>query len=452
MGVIATLSEEVTEVEPGDSASCTVKLYNDGTVVDTFLLDVLGDAKEWASVVPDEVSVFPGEVATVEVVFEPPREAGVKHGRVGYALRAMSQEDTEHSAIVEGAVDITGYHEVGAELIARTLRGSRSARGRLAVDNLGNAPVTLRLTGADEDGKLRFQFSRPSVTVDGGTTRVVPYRLRPRSRFLRGEDRTHLYRIQLSGNGVREEVAGSMVQSAMLPPWAPRALMLAAGATAVALVLVPTYLAPKATSQLLGKTVSDSTDTKNDPTPGATGSADGEKKNGEQEKKDNGAAPSGNATNGATSGATSGARNSSGGGDGSKNSDQNNESGAKVPPPVLGDVSSTSFRLEANARPAKAGSFALKEHTPVPQGQTLTISDLHIENIANDSGTVQLRRDGEVIRTFDLKDPKKEWHWVEPVTFTEGQKVTLAVNCTNGNNKNCTPAFSLSGRTYTVAQ
>ncbi|MFD7084621.1 hypothetical protein [Streptomyces sp. NPDC059918] len=444
MGVIATLSEKVTEVEPGDSATCTVKLYNDGTVVDTFLLDVLGDAKEWASVFPDEVSVFPGEVTTVEIVFEPPREAGVKHGKVGYALRAMSQEDTEHSATVEGAVDITGYHEVGAELIARTLRGSRSARGRLAVDNLGNAPVTLRLTGADEDGKLRFHFSRPSVTVDGGTTRVVPYRLRPRSRFLRGEDRTHLYRIQLSGSGVQEEAAGSMVQSAMLPPWAPRALMLAAGATAVALVLVPTYLAPKATSQLFGKTVSDSADTKTGPTPGATGNADGEKK-GEQEKKDGGASPSGSPTGGATKGA----QNGSGGAGGSQ---QDNGSAVKAPAPVLGDVSSTSFRLEANAKPAKAGSFALKEHTPVPQGQTLTISDLHIENIANDSGTAQLRRDGEVIRTFDLKDPKKEWHWVEPVTFTEGQKVTLAVNCTNGNNKNCTPAFAFSGRTYTVAQ
>ncbi|MET8756062.1 hypothetical protein ABZW32_39120 [Streptomyces sp. NPDC004667] len=465
MGVIATLSDEVTEVEPGGSASCTVKLLNDGAVVDTFFLDVLGDAKEWSKLTSPEVSVFPGEVATVDIVFAPPREASVRQGRIGFALRVMSQEDTDHSSIVEGTVSVGGYQQVETELISRTLRGSRSARGRIALDNLGNAPVTLRLTGTDDDGKLRFRFPDPSVTVQGGTTRIVSYRLKPRSRFLRGEARTHLYRIQAKGNGSTSEAAGSLVQPAMLAPWAPKALMLAAGAAAVALVVVPTYLVPKTTSLLEGKNVADSQDKKADPAD-PDPPADAGDKGGDAASKKSGddaggtAGSGGSGQGGAANGGQGGSGGSGGSGAGSAGGGSGSGTGGggsdtkkpELPAAVLADVTGTSFRLEANSKPGKAGTYTLKEHAPVASGKNLAISDLHIENLADDKGKVQLRRDGELLREFDLKDAKKEWHWVEPILFTEGQKVVIAVNCANTNGANCTPAFSFSGRTYTLAR
>ncbi|MFJ7209258.1 hypothetical protein ACIQWR_37710 [Streptomyces sp. NPDC098789] len=461
MGVIATLSDEVTEVEPGGSATCTVKLFNDGTVVDTFLLDVLGDTKEWAETTSSEVSVFPGEVATVDIVFTPPRDAGVRPGRTGFALRVMSQEDTDHSAVVEGTVSVAGFQEIETELISRTLRGSRGARGRLALDNLGNAPVTLRLTGADDDGKLRFTFPQLPVTVEGGTTRIVAYRLKPRTRFLRGEPRTHLYRIQVKGSGTKSETAGSLVQTAMLAPWAPKALMLAAGAAAVALVVMPTYLVPKTSSLLFGKNVADSQDRKadpQDPAPSATAAAgSGSGDDGKAKAAADGKAagtPGGSGASGGSGQAGAGdgeQTGSTGSGSGSATgSGSASGGGAKPPVPVLADVAGTSFRLQANSEPRKTGTYSLKEHDPVAKGQTLAVSDLHIENLADDTGTVQLRRNGEVLREFSLKDAKKEWHWVEPLTFTEGQKVVLAVSCGNTDKKNCTPAFSFSGRTYTL--
>ncbi|WP_185921895.1 hypothetical protein [Streptomyces sp. WAC06614] len=446
MGVVATLSEDVTEVEPGESASCTVKLFNDGTVVDSIHLDVLGDAKDWAKVSTSEVRVFPGEVETVEIVFSPPRKAGAPRGRTGYALRAMSQEDTERSAIVEGVVEVGAYHEVETELISRTLRGSRSARGRIAVDNLGNAPVTLRLTGADDDGKLRFRFPRTPVTVEGGTTRVVSYRLVPRSRFLRGEQRTHVYRIQAKGEGVRTEAAGSLVQPAMLAPWAPKALLLAAGAAAVAFFLVPTLLTPTRDT-MLKEDVASSQDKKSDPSkssgpsnsPAATGK-------GKEEK---------NAKDGAGGGTGKGKEEAKGGtgqvapGVSVAPGKTNPDGTQQEPPPALSDdVKPAAFNLTANTAPD--GKYAVTAGDPVAKSQVLTVSDLNIVNAADDSGTLQLRRDNEVLREFDLKDAKKDWHWTEPLTFTENQKVTIAVSCSNAKGKNCTPAVAFTGRTYSM--
>ncbi|MFF4369373.1 hypothetical protein [Streptomyces sp. NPDC001594] len=451
MGVVATLGEEVTEVEPGGSATCSVKLFNDGTVVDSFHLDVLGDAKDWAKVSTPEVRIFPGEVETVEIEFSPPRKAEVKQGRTGYALRVMSQEDTDRSAIVEGFVEVAGYQEVELELLHRTLRGSRSARGRVAVDNLGNSPVTVRLTGADDDGKLRFRFP-PPVTVAGGTTRVVSYRLVPRDRFLRGENRTHVYRIQAKGGGEKSEAAGSLVQPAMLAPWMPKALLLAVGAAIVAFLLLPTFFKAD-TDSWLGKFTATGSEKEADPpaaSPSGSGSPDPEDKDKGKGGKGDGDAGKGGA--GGQKGqdpAKGGGGGPSGGPSGGGGAPGNQPGGTEPDAPLaLADGASRQLRLEANSKPGGPGHFTAKDSDPVPKGNLLTFSDLKIDNPKDDNGTIELRRDNEVLYAFSLRDAKKEWHWTQPLTFTEGQKIVLAVNCTNGAGKNCTPAVELSGRDY----
>ncbi|MFF3159374.1 hypothetical protein [Streptomyces sp. NPDC057910] len=452
MGVVASLGEQTTEVEPGDSASCAVKLVNDGLVVDRFHLDVLGEAKDWAKVTPAEVRVFPGEVATADIVFSPPRKADIRPGRTGYALRVMSQEDTDRSTVIEGTVQVGGYHQVETELLSRALRGSRSARGRLAVDNLGNASVTVRLTGRDDEGKLRFRFPQPTVTVDGGTTRVVPYRLRPRSGFLRGEARTYVYRIQAKGDGFTSEAAGSLVQPCLMAPWLPKALMLSAAVAAVALVVFPTYFRPEVTS-LLGKNVAEvqsdgakgpapSTTMTSSPTGSDTSGKQSDGTAGQGQLENDGGAKGKGAGNGAV---PSGSKASSGAaakGPGGKD--------LKASPPTLADVTSTNLRLEADSKPQKLGTYSIGANKAVPKGQILALSDLLIENLADDKGSIQLRRDDEVLYEFSLKDSKKEWHWTEPLTFSEGQKIVLAVNCTN-TTKNCALAAAFSGRIFTLA-
>ncbi|MEU1011011.1 hypothetical protein [Streptomyces sp. NPDC005890] len=134
------------------------------------------------TVSPQTVSVFPGDDAMIEVSFAPPRSAKTVQGETSFAVRVMYREDTEGSTVEEGTVRGGGFSSLVAELVPRTARGSRSARTKLAVDSPGNAPVTVQFSGMDEEGELRFGFGTRMLTVEGGTTRYVPLKLRPRRR------------------------------------------------------------------------------------------------------------------------------------------------------------------------------------------------------------------------------------------------------------------------------
>ncbi|MFJ9605766.1 hypothetical protein ACIRS1_05335 [Kitasatospora sp. NPDC101176] len=457
MGVIATLERPVVEVAPGESADCEVRLYNDGTVVDTFVLDVLGDARDWVTVSPQEVSAFPGDVATAKLTFAPPRSADVAEGVIGYALRAMSQEDTEHSAIEEGSVRVGGFQEVETELVPRTIRGSRAARGRIAIDNLGNSPVPVRLSGTDEDGLLRFRFKPSTVTVDGGTTRMVPYRLRPKTRFLRGQPRTHVYRVVVTAAGKRTETTGSLVQPPMLPHWAPKALLLAAAAAVVTLVISPTFFKPQADSQV---TSAQSSQTPSPGTSPGSGASDGAT---QPPSGDQGATTSPSNGTGGSPGTTPSPSGSGAPSQGttkpatgtSPSTSPGNGTGSGTNQGTSGDqpveTHQADLRLGGKAKPAKAGVYTRFDHT-VPDGNVLEISDLVLENPANDSGTLQLLRGDQLLRSFDLKDPQREWHWLNPRRFAAGEKLVIAINCTNTGGKECTTVAALSGHSYGPGQ
>ena len=60
MGASVTLVTPAVSVEPGGTVTVAVKVRNTGTVVDEFVLDVLGDAAGWATVAPPAVNLFPG--------------------------------------------------------------------------------------------------------------------------------------------------------------------------------------------------------------------------------------------------------------------------------------------------------------------------------------------------------------------------------------------------------
>lgn len=59
MGATAVLSSPSLAVEAGAEARCEAKVRNNGTVVDQFSFEVLGDAAAWSTVEPASLSLFP---------------------------------------------------------------------------------------------------------------------------------------------------------------------------------------------------------------------------------------------------------------------------------------------------------------------------------------------------------------------------------------------------------
>ena len=126
MGASVTLVTPAVAVEPGQTISIDIRVRNTGTVVDEFVLDVLGDAAGWAVVEPDSISLFPGAEGTAKAVCSPPRVASTPAGIVPFGLRARSREDPAGSAVEEGSVEVGAFQSPFAELVPRTSRGSGS--------------------------------------------------------------------------------------------------------------------------------------------------------------------------------------------------------------------------------------------------------------------------------------------------------------------------------------
>jgi hypothetical protein len=225
-------------VEPGQVVSVEVKVRNTGTVVDEFVLEVLGDSAGWAAVEPGSLSLFPGAEGLAKAVFSPPRAATTPAGHIPFGLRARSREDPAGSAVEEGSVDIGAFQEPYAELVPRTSRGSSSGSHDLAVDNRGNARLSAELEATDADRQLTFDVKPPAVVVEPGMAAFAKIRVSPAKRFWRGQPKTRPFQLYVKPEGgLPIMLDGTLLQEAVLPPWFLKALLAIVGLL-VALVLI----------------------------------------------------------------------------------------------------------------------------------------------------------------------------------------------------------------------
>ncbi|WP_405497630.1 hypothetical protein [Streptomyces sp. NBC_00096] len=458
MGVIASLDERVVTVEAGESITCPVRLHNNGRTVDTFTLDVLGDVAEWTVVEPETVNVFPGDDAVVMVTFAPPRSAEIPCGKKAFALRIMAQEDTEGSVIEEGTVEVGGFSEVAAELVPRTVRGARTARTKLAVDNLGNGPVTVQFTGKDESGAVDFRFKPVQTVVAGGTTQLIPLRMRMKRRFLTGQPKTFPIEIGLTASdGTKIETAGMVVQPALLPRWLPKALTFCVAGVVLLAVLGPSVLDAEPTSKAItGEELSDPPGGQSPPPPGASQSPgpgsspsnppEGDDAKGEGVgKKGAGQASPVSGDDGGTNGASGKGSQSSGGtkDGGSTNKGSTNGSSANDGPTGSGssggdpETTTENIRLQGQAT-SESAAFMTRKRVVLP-GQTITAQEVILDNPTGSAGTLEIRRNSTVLLREDLATLTHKRHvFSGGEKFKSGDSIVVAVQCRSAS-VSCTP-------------
>src|SRR5699024_10588184 len=148
MSTMARLEETSIRLTAGTTETVPLLIRNDSEIVEGYRFEVLGVPQEWTSVEPVEITgLYPGAQTTAAVTFAPPASAQVPAGRFDFGIRVIPTENPENVVVPEGMVEVLPYLQTTAELIPRTSHGRRGARHRLAVDNRGNAPVTVQLTG-----------------------------------------------------------------------------------------------------------------------------------------------------------------------------------------------------------------------------------------------------------------------------------------------------------------
>ncbi|GAA1304720.1 hypothetical protein [Saccharothrix xinjiangensis] len=435
MGATATLSATGLAVVPGEEVTCTVVVRNTGDLVDEFTVDVVGDAADWAAVEPGSVNLVPRATASVVVRFAPARTAGAV-GAVPFGIRVTSREDPYGSVVEEGSIEVGEFTDLSAELVPAKVEAGVRGRFELAIDNVGNSPVAVRLHPADPDGELEFRLDRHDLVLPPGTAAFVRLVAKPRNTFLRGPSQPRPFRVEVvPSSGPRLTAAGTLVQRQLLPRWLLPALA-ALLALAVALVaLWFTVLRPAVKSAARDAAVEHADEVRAVAEQAQAGAEQARdeaaraRTNSEAAMREVGLDPS------APPGSPPTAR----------------------PGAAAAEGRPVDFRVATDAR-VTADTDQFTDFTSAPPADgALLISDVVLQNPRGDTGTIRVLREaadgtrGVLLEVGLANFRDLDRHYVEPIQFREGEKVVVQVSCQNAAEKgDCTPSVSFSGRAVDV--
>ena len=171
------VSEHTIEVAAGQAARAKVTVQNVGTVVQTYDLTVLGPARHWISMLPAEISLFPGESGSAIAVIKPPKSSALLAGRYEIGVRATSKVLWTEQATVEFGVVLLPYHLFKASLSRTSLDIKRPASTYLSLTNEGNSAVTFMVSMSDPDGRLTVNLDNDKPTLGPGETAWINARV-----------------------------------------------------------------------------------------------------------------------------------------------------------------------------------------------------------------------------------------------------------------------------------
>ncbi|MEV0037331.1 hypothetical protein [Streptomyces sp. NPDC050804] len=444
MSVTASLDAATVTAEPGGATDVPLQILNSGSTVEEYRFEVVGACAAWSTVEPPTLSLYPGASGTVALRLSPPRDPSVPAGETPFGVRVLPTSEPGEAVVPEGRVTVAPFTEVTAELVPRGSVGARRGRHQLAVDNRGNAPVTVQLSARTGSERARVDFAATELVIPAGHADFGKLRVRPAKRIWRGTPVTHPFQAFVAPRvtdgrqdgrqdgrpdgrpdgqrDVRQETRplfeplvldGSYEQQAILPRWLPRALILAA---VVILALVGLWYgllrpAVKSTAReaVTPEVVASAAQRTPSPDAGAADGGTGAANGGSTAGADGGASGEGQQS---SSGAGAGAGANAGSGAGSAQ-------GAGAP---------TSARVEV--RDAVGGGTSRGSAYQVPAGSTFELTDIVVQNPQGDAGTLVVSsQDAPVLRLALENFRDTDYHFVTPILVPAGGEIAMTVDC-----------------------
>lgn len=398
MTTTATLDPTPVMLDPGGAAAVPLQIYNNGELVEGYHLEVVGPAKGWASVEPEDVSLYPGASTTATVMFFPPRSAAVPAGELRFGVRIVPTEHPEETVVPEGSVEVLPFMETTAELVPRTSHGRRGAKVRVAIDNRGNQPVTVALRGADQADALQFGVKPAVSTVGAGNAAFTDLRVEPVRSMWRGQPRTLPFTATVEPrDGTPVTLDGTFVQEPLIPSWLPKLLLALLALLAALLALWFLVLR------------------------GAVESAAQEAVQEEVAAAEEQAAAAEQAAEQAQAAAGGAEQSAQVAGDAAVKADEI-VGGTLVPPTEV----PTSGRLEVETGPGSTDSDTFT----VPEGQTVELTDLVLSNPQGDFGRVRLEMGDQVILDSALENFRDlDYHFISPIVGQAGDELVMTLQC-----------------------
>ncbi|TQK44169.1 hypothetical protein FBY35_5657 [Streptomyces sp. SLBN-118] len=400
MTASASLDMTDISIEPGSEVTVLLQVRNTSDIVEAYSFDVLGEAADWMDVEPASVSLYPGNSTTATVKLHPPRSWDVPAGEVPFGVRVQPAEFPQNAVIPEGVVRIEPFHDTSAELLPQTSHGRWAARHQLAVDNRGNVPVILTLTGADPAERLRLAFRPATVAVEPGHAAFVSASVRPNRLLWRGEPLVHPFQLALSQEDAAPVVVdGTYLQKPLLPKWIFKVLLIL---LALLLVLAAIWFG------LLKPTVKAAAREAVAADPVVLAAREEAAAAREQA---------------AAADDKAGQAMGKGGGKGGKGGGQGQSKDSLSP------VKRVPFSLRLPVSASAADGTDTEGYT-VPKGKTLQLTDMVLENPQGDAGTLVVARGGEPLLKLALENFRdQDHHWVTPIHVPGESDMSITITC-----------------------
>ncbi|GGZ72914.1 hypothetical protein GCM10010371_36080 [Streptomyces subrutilus] len=221
MTMWTTLDPAAVAVDPGGRATARLRVRNTGDTVEEYRLSIVGAPAGWARIEPDTLRLYPGSEGAAEIAFEPPRSPDAPAGPAPYGVLVEPREHPQSRDVLEGRVTVAPFVELHAELVPPSLVARFRGRAAVAVDNLGNTPLTASLTARDESGRLAFDIRPRSIQVAPGRAVFADLEIRPQQISWTGRTETHRTTVivRRSGDAGNLELTGDFEQRPVLPGW-----------------------------------------------------------------------------------------------------------------------------------------------------------------------------------------------------------------------------------------
>jgi hypothetical protein len=398
MTTLASLDPNALNVVPGEQAACGLTVRNNGDIVESYQLQVVGEVAPWTTLDPPTLSLYPGSEARVNVTFAPPRSSRAGVGAVPYAVHVLPTERPMFAVAPEGMVTVLPFTETTAEIIPRTSKGRRRGKHEVAVDNRGNVPIMAEIVGGDPDNQLTVTPSPARLQVPPGQALFTTVAVRNRKRHWTGPPVTRPFQVVVTPENEQSiALDAATLQLAILPRNTGKIVaalaalaLLVAGAWFFLVKPAVSSAAKEAVAKPLAQ-VSQKADTANKKADNAQNSAN--QANDNATKKSSSPSPS-------------------------------------PKPKTSGSPAATTAPLALQMpTTVNAGTSGTATQT-VPTKRQFAITDIVLENPQGDVGRMDIIINGNTVLTLSLANFRDlDYHFVSPINTTATNSVQVKVTC-----------------------
>ncbi|GMU40223.1 MAG: hypothetical protein AMXMBFR23_10890 [Chloroflexota bacterium] len=169
----------------GERATVEVEVFNATSIVDEFRVDLVGPAAdpirpEWVTATPSRLPLFPNTSGVVTLTLDVPAASQLLAGRHLVGVKITSTSDPSSSYTQELPVVVNSQPAMSLHLEPQMATGHRWVQVEAVARNLGNVPLTVRLSASDPASLIRYELAQTEVTLPTDHEERVPLILRAR--------------------------------------------------------------------------------------------------------------------------------------------------------------------------------------------------------------------------------------------------------------------------------